>query len=262
MCIAVALTCLSIVVAPPLLRADDPIAVGSAYLSPEMLRDARSGISREISMEEGPRLFPAIPESRDILASLGLLKPTTGVEMLMYASLPGVDLTTAVGRLALYRELQAVSTLRGVTYYSTSRNRERTLFKDAYVVSSPDDTHALPDPKAKELAERERLYVLLHDTTFGRGVYAVDYVSAPEYLILRVTNTASLKLLFIPIIPAQGMEMHYVVFPGKEEALVYGVGMARVGRVGRLSGREESSFAHRVVAMYEWLRDRLGRMIR
>ncbi len=188
----VVLPCLIIMVAGPLLRADDAAtAAGSGFLSPDVLRDARSGVSRDMSMEEGPQLLPAIPESQAILASFRSLKPSTGVEMLMRASLPGVDLTTTAGRLALYRELQAVSTLRGITYYSSSRNRERTLFKDAHVVSSPNDTQALPDPVPQELPEQERLYVLQHDTTFGRGVYAVDYANAPGYVTLRVTNTAS-----------------------------------------------------------------------
>ena len=245
----------------PLLSATadgQPSSPGSPYLDAASLQAARNRTVTEVPPGALPRYLPRIPEAEQIRKILHDLGFSTGVEMIVHAELPGIDLVSEEGRLALYRQLQAVSTLRGITYYSATRGRDRALFREAYVVSSPDDPDARPDPAPVSIPPWERLHVFLRDTTFGRGVYTVEYTNTPDYHVVRITNTERLKYLLLPVVAAEGMQMFFVLLPGHEEAVIYGLGGAVLTRLPALAKLATTSFNNRVKAIHEWLRSQLS----
>ena len=198
------------------------------------------------------RFAPAFTD--EIRDDLLALDPKIGVEVVFLveapASIHSVDAD-------LLTTLRAFSTMEGIEYYSASRDRMRTLFYDSYVIAGPDDTRPLPDPVVREISEREVLHVYQRDSSFGRNVYEITYVTHGEAVRLRMQNLS--RMYYQGIIPAVGPDqlgLNLVVYPLGDHLLFYGNSAARPATLLGMEERVQRSFYNRLVALYRWFMSR------
>lgn len=198
------------------------------------------------------RFAPAFSTAiRDDLLSL---EPKIGVEVVFLVEAPVAIQRVDAGLLTTLREF---STMEGIEYYSASRDRMRTLFYDSYVVVGPDDPGRIPDPIVREVTGREVLHVFQRDSSFGRNVYEITYVTNGDAVRLRMQNLT--RMYYQGIIPAVGPDqlgLNLVIYPLGNHLLFYGNSAARPATLLGMEERVQRSFYNRLVALYQWFLSR------
>ena len=96
--------------------------------------------------------------------------------------------------------LHAVSTMKGVTYWSVTRGKRQVLFLQSFVVGGPSNTDALPDPVFTEVPAVQEIFTFQEDNSFGKNTYTERFVSRADHLLVKTENLTAIKFLFIPVI--------------------------------------------------------------
>ena len=194
--------------------AADPL---SDYVGSRDLQSLRTGavLKAGLARSGSLQLIPMVTSAAAISADVKALNPSVGAELLQIIPGDGPALDSPAGMLALYNALHAVSTMKGVTYYSVTRGKELVLFLQSYVIPSPDKSSSpLPDPVFSGLPTEHDLFTLQEDTSFGRNTYAEHVAVFPDHLYLKSENLSTITFLFIPIVTPHNLVSHVVVVPG------------------------------------------------
>jgi len=247
--------CLLVIVAMPALPTDLSSLLGGDIA---IALAAKGTLSRVVPRDEAPGWLPAVDSREEILADVRRLDPTIVVELLRWYPNPPARLDTADGRLRLFNSMRAVSTLRGLVYWSASRGKERVLFTLSHAVAGPADLAPLADPVAATLPEQDRLYSLQEDQTFGRHVYLGVYTNRVDHVVVRTENVDTISYLLLPVMKPGGLVSWSLLVPFPDGVLLAGILCSRtsmpvVDRPGR-----EASLLNRLVAMSTWVGARLG----
>ena len=239
-------------------RADDPL---SAYVDNQVLQSLRAGAVLKSGLVHSGSLMliPSVTSAASISADVKGLDPSVGAELLQIIPGDGPALDSPAGVLSLYNALHAVSTMKGVTYYSVTRGKEMVLFLQSYVIPSPDKTSTpLPDPVYGELPRDHDLFTLQEDTSFGRNTYAEHVTVLPDHLYLKSENLTAIKFLLVPIVSPHNLVSHVVLVPAGRDLLFYGASCLRSGfPLGDMNSRTQS-LENRLVALAGWLRTRMA----
>ena len=126
--------------------------------------------------------------------------PVVGTEVLAVYRNEAGNFDSPESRLRIYNILRSLSTMKGIQYYSASRERMRTLFAESYVVEGPDGEKRLPDPVADEIPVYSRLYALQEDLTFGENIYLMEFHYSGETFLLDSTNLTTMNYFFLPMV--------------------------------------------------------------
>ncbi|HVP18456.1 MAG TPA: DUF6675 family protein, partial [Spirochaetia bacterium] len=148
------------------LSAEDPL---SRYFPDSSLSRLRQGTLLAASLPPGfgLTLIPAIASREEISVEVKDSQPSIGVEVTsLIGGLPQ-RMDTDDGWLLLYNCLHAVSTMKGIKYYSISRGGYHVLFSDSYVVDSAETRNRVDDPRAAEIPADDQILTVQQDGTFG-----------------------------------------------------------------------------------------------
>lgn len=207
-----------------------------------------AGYGLEPGSEISTRLSPAF---RDPIANdLREMAPKLGAEVLFL-----VDAPAGAGELSprLFRELQAISTMEGIDYYSASRDRMRILFHESYVIDDPESRNRIRDPRPARVPARDELYVFQRDSSFGSNVLELSYTANQESVRVRMRNLTQMYYMgFIPAVGPHELMLNLVVHPMGEKLLFYGNSAANPISLLGMEARVRRSFTNRLVALYEW----------
>lgn len=238
--------------------AADPL---SAFVSSQDLQTLRAGnvLAAGLPRGEAPKLVPLVSSAAGISAEVKALNANVGAELLQIIPGDGPALDSPPGMLTLYNVLHAVSTMKGVTYYSVTRGREMVLFLQSYVIPSPDPAGSpQPDPVFSELPREHDLFTLQEDTSFGRNTYAEHVAALPDHLYLKSENLTTITFLFLPIVTPHNLVSYVVLVPAGKDVLFYGVSCLRSGvPLGDMKSRTQS-LENRLVALAGWLKKRVA----
>jgi hypothetical protein len=237
--------------------ADDLLA---RYIDPESMQKLRAGssVSSSVSSDGVLRLVPAITTQGSIAADVSALHPTVGVEMLRL--IPNLDeqMDSPEGWLKIYNAMHAVSSMRGITYYSRSRGRMEVLFSKSYAVASASSLVQIADPVFTEIPEDDIIYTWQEDKSFGGNPYQESFQYRTDHLVAKIENLATISLFILPLVTPHNLVSHVVVIPVDKDLLFYGVACLRTAMpIGDRHNREES-LANRLIAMADWLKGRLS----
>ncbi len=216
----------------------------------------RSGaaVRRAFHGSEGLTLFPLLPMREGVSRRIRELEPTVGVEAVV-SYLPAVG-PPGGDRKTIYNALHAVSSLKGIEYFSVTRGRMHTFFYDASFVESADGDRRLPDPVRETAPEEgfsERRYASFEDASFGRYVVEVDYETAEGSFVLSFRNSATIRKLLIPFVQPGDLLSTIVVIPLEDRIAVYGFSCVRALNVlGIVERKGEDSFTNRLAALMKW----------
>jgi hypothetical protein len=253
--ILVAITMVSLAVSA---AAADPL---SAFVGIQNLQSLRAGTVLAAGLPRGgsPKLIPSVSSAAAISSEVKQMNPNVGAELLQIIPGDGPPLDSPAGMLALYNVLHAVSTMKGVTYYSVTRRKEMVLFLQSYVIPSPAQSNSpQPDPVFNELPPEHELFTLQEDTSFGRNTYAEHVAALPDHLYLKSENLSTITFLLMPVVTPHNLVSHVVLVPAGKDVLFYGVSCLRSGiPMGDVNSRTQS-MENRLIALAGWLKKRMA----
>ena len=237
--------------------ADDLLA---RYVDPDSVQKLRGGSSVSSSVSPGGelRLVPSVTTQESIAADVSALHPTVGVEMLRLVPDLAEQMDSPEGWLKIYNALHAVSSMRGITYYSVTRGKTEVLFSKSYAISSPTERKQIEDPVFTEIPDDNILFTWQEDRSFGGNPYRESFQYRNDHLVAKIENLATISLFILPLVTPHNLVTQVVVIPVDKDLLFYGVACLRTSMpIGDRRSREES-LANRLIAMADWLKGRLS----
>ncbi len=158
---------------------------------------------------------------------------------------PGGD----IGRISVI--LRSLSRLEGIEYFSTSRNKMRTLYASSYTVSGPGSRDRIPDQTAGS-AEGKSLWALQKDLTFGEYHYRYDYRQTGDSVAFYSRNGEGLRYSLLKLVDADRLRVSLVVQDLGTHLLIYSLTRADFPALPGIEGKLNSSFTTRAEALYRW----------
>ena len=230
------------------------------YIETDILKTLADGkpVVRAFRADQSLVLLPLV-SSRDAVASeVRAGRPTVAVEVIRVLRGLRRPLDTQEGLRDLYNQLHALSTMKGITYWSASRKEQRVLFTESFAIASPRAVSPVADPVFSALPAEDAMYSFQQDQSYGKNVYMQRFSAAPDHMLVRIENVSSITIAFIPVIPSGGFVTRSILIPVGRDLVFYGVSYIRTSfPIGDRRSREES-LANRLIAMSDWLRARLS----
>jgi hypothetical protein len=159
---------------------------------------------------------------------------------------------TEAERIALYNQALALSTLAGISYFSTSRNAMRILYETSTVIDGPDTENLRPDPVYRTPPQELTLYARHRDSTFGENIYRYVYYASPDALIFVQENMTDMKAGIIRMVGRNNLRTAVVIIDVEDRLLIYIVSMAKAASVPGMARRVSASFSTRAEAILKW----------
>ena len=197
-------------------------------------------------------ILPDAKTAGAITAEMKTLDPKILVEALFIV--PVEPRTNGDGelRLHMYNTLRAVSTMKGIQYYSASRERMRVMFTDAYAIKDEESRKPLPDPVAKTIPPDSTLYIYQHDSSFGRNSFEARYTYDEDTFRVSMKNLTVMHYGILPLVQPERLHLELVILPAADHLVFYGcIGVDTFSMFG-MRKKAIPSFYNRVKALYSW----------
>lgn len=153
---------------------------------------------------------------------------------------------------------QSFSRMKGMTYFSQSRNRRETLILDIYRVEGPDRTARLPDRPWSEVAPSSFEYFFQKDNTFGEAVYSMRVRNQFPQTTVVIANEQRIFWGLIPLVDPRNLQFIFQAEFLEDGILVYGLSGAQALSLFGLERSREASFFNRLRALADWFRGQFG----
>jgi hypothetical protein len=143
----------------------------------------------------------------------------------------------------------AISTMRGIKYWSVTDKDWRILITDASAATGEDAKTHRPDFRPGELKPGRDVYFIQADSrSTGHVTYRMRVREAePDRIVLELENVTPVRLLFVTLFKPGGMRFDYFL-QRRANGLWTAYGLLAVAS-SRTSGNE-ASFVNRLVAFY------------
>lgn len=143
--------------------------------------------------------------------------------------------------------------LQGIQYWSASRKIMRTLYTDAYRVDNPNDKNKIKDPET--IGEframlPKKAYLYQKDQTFSGLIAEVQCAVTQTTFLMTNTNVTPLRLIGIPVLPADGIRTGFLAAPSPEGVFLYFVTSIKSPSIGR--DRVFESASNKALALLHW----------
>ena len=205
-----------------------------------------------------PALIPIVSSADAVAADVRSLGPSVGAELLQVITGPGPSMETPESRLALYDALHAVSTMKGITYWSVTRGKEMVLFLQSHIIASLSRQEPVADPLFTDIPAEQSLLTFQEDSSFGKNTYEEHFSARADHLLVKTENLSAITFLLVPIIQPHGLVSQVVVVPSGSEILFYGVAYLKSGfPIGDKSSRVQS-LENRLAALCGWFARRVS----
>lgn len=108
----------------------------------------------------------------------------------------------------------AISSTKGLVYWSSTNTAWRQLISEAFAVADPADISPRPDFSATEVLSGDLLYFAQNDTrSAGQNVYELSgRRAAPNQLTIEINNVAPIKVIFFPLFGPRDLitRLHFI----------------------------------------------------
>jgi len=203
------------------------------------------------------RLAPDFAGVTTIRNDLSKIKLVYGIEALYRVPIPESIRSNPDSWKILYNISRSISTLKGIQYYSASRQRMRIFYLKSYAISDPNSRKALADPRVSSIPDQSTIYAFQEDSSFGSYVMKVDYTVGPDsydpnYLLMSLTNLTTMYYSIIPIIDPRSFQMHLSIVPHGDMLYIYGNSGVDTFTIGFLKDHINKSFTNRLKAISDW----------
>lgn len=185
----------------------------------------------------------------DLQNELILEKPDIVTEALFFLNQNSEKYTV----LDIYNTLRAISSLKGLEYYSASRGKTRVLFEYSSIISDTKSQKEVPDTLLKSLPSApEQLIIRQKDASFGDNSYVLTMKSGSDYVYQAASNNTTIKVGFINAVEPEKVNLRMYAIISEEGILVYIVSSAKFLRLPGLTTKLDTSFENRAKAVFSW----------
>ena len=167
---------------------------------------------------------------------------------------------TASEKTELFNEIVAVSSLKGLEYYSKRRNTMRLLYETSTIIDNPDMKNPRPDPVFSSPPSELSIFVRQKDLTFGDNVYKYTYYSDESSLIVLQENISPMNYGIINVLAKSKLKSIVAVFDCGPNLLVYAVSFAKASMVPGMKQRAGESINNRANALLGWFTRKADRV--
>jgi hypothetical protein len=179
--------------------------------------------------------------------------PCTGWAPSDFATLVTISarLRTASDAQDWLRRIGSISQLAGVRYWSTTRQRWRTLILDAYALPSAQSGQRRGDFQPGEMTEGKVLYFEQTDNLSGKATYSMRIVAAsPDRIVVEIENVITIRYLLVPLFhPGDLQSIYFMDRESPDVWRFYSIVRTAIP-TSRLLPGNESSAINRAVAFY------------
>jgi hypothetical protein len=166
-------------------------------------------------------------------------------------------LVTVAGRLRSdvpLARVGAITSLKGVQYWSTTHQRWQTLITGAFAITALKDGKRRSDFAPAELTSGQRHYFEQEDTLSGKGIYELQVLeSTPDRIVYSVRNLTTLRYLMLPVFHPGDVETVYFLDRESKDIWRY-YNIAKIGpNANALAAGHVNSAVNRAVAYYRHL---------
>lgn len=205
------------------------------------------------------RLLPAFLGTQSAFGSFFPHADERSFRFEAIAMIPSTRDYSALSRAEIFSRLafilNSVQSLEGISYWSESRKKTRTLFSDYYRVVSLDDRTKQPDPSASDLRTGKTWEFLAYqkDLTFGGLVVRYRIQQEGDFMVTMNENATPLKLALLPVVAAGNMKNGILIIPCAEGLLIYFA--ASIRAFDFAANRVFESTENKSLAVLRWFAD-------
>jgi hypothetical protein len=166
---------------------------------------------------------------------------------------------TTAERNNLYNGIVAVSTLKGIEYFSKRRNAMRLLYETSSVINNPTEKTPLDDPSYDTPPAETSLCVRQKDLTFGDNVYQFIYYADESSFIVVQENITAMNYGPVPVVGRNNLKSVVAVLDCGPYLLVYAASMAKASMIPGMKQRAGESIFNRANALLLWFTGKANR---
>ncbi len=149
------------------------------------------------------------------------------------------------------RVIRRVSTMKGLTYYSSNDKKWETLYKDAYCIAGPQDRTRVADNTAGS-ANGKVAYCMLNDNSFGKTNYVMKYSQSDDEVCANFVSTTAMFVGPVKAVEAGNLTINLNIIDCGEDLLVYMLIKTKFPAMDILENMLTDSFTSRLDAIYRW----------
>lgn len=185
-----------------------------------------------------------------------LLKPGVMVESICLYKKPGEKKHkwTTDEKTSLFNGMLSLSTLAGLRYFSTSRNKTRLFYETSTVIESPFDDTPKKDPvfTSGSLPGKLSLYAKQKDLTFGENIYRYDFALQTDAILFGQINMTTMYYGPLPVLGKEKLQSLIAVIDAGDCLIIYCISMANAISFPGMKNRVSRSFGARSEAILKW----------
>ena len=151
------------------------------------------------------------------------------------------------------RVIRAISTLEGIQYYSNTRKKFATLYKTCYMIDGPESRKKIPD--VIEKIEDKQHYFYLHDNSFGKCAYTIDFERTDSEVSNFFSNIDPLKILLFNSVKSRHLKIYIVLSDAGDSFLMYFLIQSLFPATPINENVMTKSFTARADAIAQWFED-------
>ncbi|MCL1815826.1 MAG: hypothetical protein FWG27_08430 [Treponema sp.] len=206
------------------------------------------------------RMVPRYPALERLLdAKRAGLNPNISIESLQLYKKPSSGNWTAEEKSDLCNGIFAISTLKGLEYFSKSRNKMRTLYETSTVIDGPDTKNPRPDPSYRTPPAELSVFVRQKDLTFGDNVYQFTFYADETAFIIFQENITTLSYGPVPVVDKNKLRSVVAIIDCGPYLLIYTASLAKASMLPGMKQRAGESISNRAVALLSWFTQKADR---
>jgi len=191
---------------------------------------------------------------RLLTANRNSVNPNIAVESLRLYKKPSAagENWAASERTELYNGILAISTLKGLPYYSKSHNAMRILYESSTVIDGPDSKNPRPDPVYNAPQTETAVYARQKDVNFGDNTYKFTYYADNSSFIVVQENVTALNYGILPVVDKNRLRSTVAIFDCGPYLLIYAASLAKTSLVPGMKQRAGESLNRKADALLSW----------
>lgn len=146
---------------------------------------------------------------------------------------------------------RSISKMEGIKYYSNSRKRTETLYKESYLVDNPIDRNRIKDP-IEGSADGKVLYCVQKDASFGRSLYELTYFQNENNFFASFNNIEKMGLGPLNAVSPGDMFIDIAVIDCGNQIVLYLMIECNTIRFPSIKNLLQDSMLSRIDAIQKW----------
>ena len=148
--------------------------------------------------------------------------------------------------------VRSISDMKGMLYYSNTRQRYEVLYKDAYRIADGKNTAKIADDLDGS-SNGKTIYAMLDEHTYGKANYKIQYQETEKCVTMQMENLTPLSYKFIKAVKPGKFKMAVTVYDNGDGYFVYVAMTADFMQMGFLENKMNKSFTARIRAIKDYI---------